>query len=159
MNTQDHIDNTLHNIADIKEQALSKIEKDFKDAVVVNSDVEEYYIFFERYLKSTDIGEQLDLIAEYRDKLDYQTVFNSVNYMDTLSDLFNLFNYSLVSTTIDSIVNILLSPIRKGYNHNPVLDTIKALYNKIYYHKAVGTYFNLTAPDQSKPHYWITLEN
>lgn len=155
--TQDHIDNALNKIFAIKEDALKQITNQFNETTKNNKDVQSYKNFAKAYLSATSYQKKEDIQTEYSKQLDSNTMFNLTMYMETIIDLINTFNYSFIETTSDEIINKLLLPIQKGYDHNPILDTMKGLFSSKRYHSLVGTYFNLTAPDQSDPHYWITL--
>ena len=157
INTQTHIKDTLKQITQIKRNAISKAQQEFNKTPPTSKDIFLYQQYAKKYLRAHSHQKRVDLQLEYLDKLDFETEFNLTKYLDLTLELVNLYKYSFLNTSSTRIVDTLTVHIKKGLDHNPILDTTKALYDSVTYYKRFAEYLNLTAPDQSNPHYWVNL--
>ena len=157
INTQAHIKDTLKQITQIKRDAISKAQREFNNTPSTPVDLFHYQQYAKKYLRATSHSIKEALQLQYQDKLDFETEFNLTKYLDLTLELVNVYKYSFLKTSSTRIVDILTVHIKKGLDHNPILDTTKALYDSVTYYKRFAEYLGLTAPDQSNPHYWVNL--
>ena len=157
INTQDHINNTINEIDQIKIDAIKEIKQEFLNLSITPIDIFHYRQYAKKYLRATSHSIKEALQLQYQDKLDFETEFNLTKYLDLTLELVNVYKYSFLNTSSTRIVDTLTVHIKKGLDHNPILDTTKALYDSVTYYKRFAEYLGLTAPDQSNPHYWVNL--